>query len=62
MIRTPSDPFDIHPIDYFTAADADPLCGCGHTAVVETWDGPRCRIHGDVIEPDAFALDAMSQS
>ncbi len=48
----------MQPIDYFTAADADPLCDCGQPAVVETWNGPRCRNHGDVIEPDAFALEA----
>ncbi len=62
MIRTPLDLTDIHPIDYFTAADADPLCDCGQPAVVETFGGPRCDLHADVIAPDAFALEAIEQS
>lgn len=39
-----------------------PVHGCWESAEIETFDGPRCRNHGDVIEPDPFALDAMSHS
>ncbi len=39
-----------------------PVVGCGDPAELATWNGPRCRNHGDVIEPDAFALNAMAAS
>ncbi len=49
--------------DVLTTDDGYPECDiCDEPAELQTFGGPRCRLHGDVIEPDQFVLDAMSHS